>query len=180
FMDLGAATPTRPAGSKVLFPNIGYKQQVAAGVWAAIFSALSADETFINKMKIWVDGAADSITVPSGQAIKFYNPGSGKTYVARKYGADVIDGKTVDKGIGSRVMAHANAMLAAAYKVTVDGSGKPVLDAFGTPTLILDSAGQPQVVDTAAEAKFLKYVGLVDTLRNISRITFGADFGAAD
>jgi hypothetical protein len=175
FMDLGAAAPTRPLGSKVLFPNIGYKQQVAAGVWAAIFSSLSADETLINKMKIWVDGAVDAISVPPGQAIKFYNPGSGKTYVARKYGADVIDGKTVDKGIASRVMAHANNMLIAAYEVEKDGTGKPALDTFGTPKLVLDSAGQPKVIDTNAEALFLRYVGLVDTLRNISRITFGAD-----
>lgn len=176
FLDLGAAAPTRPAGSKVLFPNIGYKQQVAAGVWTAIFSALSADETLINKSKIWVDGASDAISLPSGQAIKFYNPGSGKTYVARKYGADNIDGKVVDKGIASRVMAHANNMLAAAYEVTMV-AGKPKLDEFDMPELVLDPVTkQPKVVNTDAETQYLRYVQLVDTLRNVSRITFGADY----
>src|SRR5439155_8807619 len=113
-------------------PNVGYKQQLATAVFAALFSRLNADMTLVNKMRLWIDGQVGQINVPDAQQVRFSDPASGYTYIARKYGPDSIDGKTVDKGIASRMLAHANAMLLASYAVQKDAvTGQVVLDKYG-------------------------------------------------
>ena len=46
----------------------------------------------------------DTINVPDSQQVRFTDPASGYTYVARKYGAEDIDGKQVDRGIAARML----------------------------------------------------------------------------
>ena len=112
-LDLMAANPTRPANSAVLFPNIGYKNELAAVLFAHLFGRMSTDMTLINKMRVYVEGL-DFVpgAIPDADLVKFTDPNSGYTYVARKFGDDTINGKTVDRGIGSRMLAHANDLLA--------------------------------------------------------------------
>jgi hypothetical protein len=173
-IDYNALAPTRPAGASILFPNIGYKQQVAASMFTALFSRLNSDMTLINKMRVWLEGATDAISIPDEQAAKFTDPTSGYTYVARKYGPDTIDGKTVDKGVASRMIAHANALAAAAYKVKMDGTGKPMIDKYGRPTLETNAAGEPEVADSERAAELTRYVGLIDSVREIGyRLGYG-------
>ncbi|MEB2312757.1 MAG: hypothetical protein OZ921_10725 [Sorangiineae bacterium] len=171
-LDFMKPTPTRAAGSMVTFPNIGYRQQLFATVFASIYSRENSDMTLVNKMRIWLQGSVEEITVPDADQIRFTDPVNGYTYVARKYGDQVVAGKTVDKGIASRMLVRANALLAAAYKVQTDGSGKAVLDAFGQPTLTLDADGQPQYADPAGTmaGKLTMYVGLLDTTRQIGHL----------
>jgi hypothetical protein len=166
--DLTTAGATRPANASILFPNVGYKQELAAALFAALFSRLNSDMTLVNKMRVWIDGQVGSIDVPTASQIRFSDPASGYTYIARKYGPDTIDGKTVDKGIASRMVAHANAMLAAAYAVQTDATtGKPVLDAFGSPALVPDKNGQPTITNDANAAQLKSYVGLIDAVKEI-------------
>ncbi|GAC1394426.1 MAG: hypothetical protein NVSMB47_03380 [Polyangiales bacterium] len=103
--------------------------------------------------------------------MKFTNPASGYTYFARKYGNDTIDGKVVDKGIGSRMLQHANALLAQAYKVNTDAAGKTIVDAFGRPSLVVDpTTGLPAGAGAGgpdALSALTKYVGLIDAVRQI-------------
>jgi hypothetical protein len=173
--DLTTPGATRPASAQILFPNIGYKQQLATALFAALFSRLNSDMTLVNKMRIWIDGQVGSIDVPTASQIRFTDPNSGYTYIARKYGQDTIDGKVVDKGIASRMVAHANAMLIAAYAVQTDATtGKPALDAYGAPTLVLDTNGQPTATNAANAARLKSYVGLVDAVKEIGyRLGYG-------
>ena len=124
-LDLAKKSVVRPQGSKVLFPNIGYKQQLAMGLYAVMFSRLNSDMTLANKMRIWMAGDP-APAVPGTREVRFADPKSGYTYVANRYGDDVIDGKTVDRGVASRMLAHANQLLAATYKVDAppDDEGK--------------------------------------------------------
>ena len=130
----------------------------------------------MNKMRIWIDGQVGGITIADAQQTRFTDPLSGYTYVARKYGTETIDGKSVEKGIASRMIAHANAILAAAYVVSLDSSNKPILDSYGRPTLVLDGNGQPQQSSSLAPTwqDLVNYVGLLDGVKQIeTNLGFG-------
>jgi hypothetical protein len=162
--DLSGETPARPSGSLLLFPNVGYKQQLGALVWAHVFARLNTDLGLANKMRVWIDGMVGEINVPEAQQVRFYDPDTGYTYIARKYGPQTIDGKIVDKGIASRMIAHANALLVASYQVERDSANQPVLDQFGTPKLVLDGDGNPIPTKTIGATNDLRgYVGLLDS-----------------
>lgn len=174
-IDLAATEPTRPANATLLFPNVGYKQQLGALTFAHVFARLNTDLTLANKLRIWVAGSDGEMTIPEDQKALFYNPESGLTYVARRYGPDVIDGKTVDAGIGSRMLARANALLAGtadrpgAFEVQRDEDGAPLYNERGLPVLALDENGRPVVADSAMLGQFRKFVGLVDAAVQIAR-----------
>jgi hypothetical protein len=108
--------------------------------------------------------------------VKFTDPRSGFTYVARLYGPDTVDGKAIDAGVASRMLIHANDLLALAYDVELDADKKPVLDEFGRPTLTLDASGQPIPKDNQITTTgFADYVGLLDANVEVARrISHGA------
>lgn len=181
-LDLTTRTlsPKRPADALVVFPNVGYKQQLATAVYTAIFSRLGTDMTLMNKMRVWLDGQNGQIAVPDAEQVRYTDPTSGYTYVARKYGTENIDGKPVDRGIASRMIAHANAMLAAAYEIDDSPITNPTVtpastrDAYGRPRLKRDENGQPIVKSPELAGQLDKYVGLVDALREIElRLGYG-------
>ena len=87
-------------------------QQIGAVIFAQLYSRLGTDMALSNKMRLWVDGQSNAVNVPDDQQVRFYHPDSGYTYVARSYGTETIDGKDVDRGIASRMVQHANALLA--------------------------------------------------------------------
>ncbi|MBX3130594.1 MAG: hypothetical protein KF718_28000 [Polyangiaceae bacterium] len=153
--------PTRPAGARLLFPNVGYKQQVGTLIFGHIFARLNGDLNLSNKMRIWVDGQFGEFNVPTAQQARFYNPESGFTYIARKYGDDVVDGRTVDKGIGSRMLRTANLILARAYEVQ-GGPNNPTLDSFGQVTVLLDANDQPILRSAYYLNQYRNFVGLLD------------------
>ena len=138
--------PSRPVDAKVLFPNVGYKQQLGALIFAQIYSRLNTDMSLVNKLRVWIDGQNGQIDVPLEQQVRFYDPQSGYTYIARKYGSEIIDGKTVDKGIASRMVQHANALVIASYVVERDETGHVVLDEFGCPKVQHDVDGEPELL----------------------------------
>lgn len=168
-LDLSSDTPTRDSGARILFPNIGYHQQLASVMYASIFSRLSTDMTLVNKMRVWIDGQNGAINVPDDQQVRFYDPASGYTYISRTYGTETIDGKVVDKGIAARMMQHANDLVIASYQTELGPDGKTVRDAHGTPKLVLDASGQPILLD-ADKSKIgdlTAYIGLLDATRQI-------------
>jgi hypothetical protein len=111
--DLTAAAPSRPAGSAAVFPNIGFRQQVWMIINANLYGNMNSDQTLLNKMAIYIEGIDLVAALPDAELVKFVNPFSGFTYVARLFGPQTINGKTVDKGIASRMLQHANDLKAA-------------------------------------------------------------------
>ncbi|AKU96366.1 hypothetical protein AKJ09_03030 [Labilithrix luteola] len=163
---------TRPQGAMLVFPNVGYKQELSMAIYGATFSRLSSDMTLVNKMRISALGDATP-TIPGTREVRFTNPESGITYVASSYGTETIDGRSIDHGIGSRMLGHANDLLAQAYKVVTDASGAPVLDENGEPKLVLDESGKPITTGPDAILAFRRYMGLVDATRQIGRALDG-------
>jgi hypothetical protein len=173
---LADPTPTRPKGSYLLFPNLGYLQQLGTMIGGQLYSRLGTDLSLQNKLLMYLEGTVGVIDVPDAQKIKFTDPRSGFTYVARLYGPDTVDGRTFDSGIASRMLAHANKLQTLAYQVQVDAKGNPVLDQYGRPTLVLDSSGQPiPTSDDASSSGYSDYVGLLDaTVEVCNRVGHGA------
>ncbi|MCC6214950.1 MAG: hypothetical protein IT376_08785 [Polyangiaceae bacterium] len=163
-LPLAASSPTRPVGSVPVFPNIGYKSQLATVVFAHLFARLNTDMELVNKLRVYIDGLDHLGAVPDADQVRFTDPGSGFTYVAIRGEADTVAGKAIDRGVGSRMLAHANALLAKAYTVQRDGSNQPILDQYGRPTLL--SSGP---VDGVAWEGLRRYVGLVDATRQVGR-----------
>lgn len=175
------AEPKRAPNARVLFPNIGYKQQLGMIIFGNLYSRVGSDMQLANKLRLWILGHDDAIEIAESQQARFYDPTSGYTYVARSYGDDLIDGKVVDKGIASRMLAHANDLIAASFVVETDGDGNPVLDAFGQPTLLLDIDGQPIVLEEGRLAELNRYVGLLDASRQIGyRLGYGPIGGVSE
>jgi hypothetical protein len=162
--------PRRPDGSLVLFPNVGYKQQLGMLMFAHVYSRMNTDLGLSNKLRLWIDGQLGEVEVPEEQQARFYNPVTGYTYVARRYGVETIDGKDVDKGIASRMVQHANDLVVAAYEVETDEDGELVTDAFGAPILVTDAVGQPIVRSAQRVGELNNYVGLMDAARQIAAI----------
>ncbi|HNZ23246.1 MAG TPA: hypothetical protein PKL24_13980 [Polyangiaceae bacterium] len=176
--------PTRPAGAKVLYPNLGYMQQLYASIFSALYARENTDMTLIHKMRIWIDGVEGNISDAAfpdekdeggseGRTyqVRFYHPGSGFTYIARSFGAENIDGRQVDRGIASRMLQRANQLVTLSYVVKKE-QGKPVFDKYGRPELILDAQGQPQPLDPNESkiGELTRYVGLIDAVRQLGHI----------
>lgn len=170
---------TAPARSGVaVFPNLGYDQQSEATIYAMLFARETGDMTLINKMRIWIEGVDGNIGTTGfpnpAEQVRFFNPASGLTYIARKYGPETVSGKTVDKGIGSRMLQFANILLAGTYKCEMQADKvTPVLDEYGQAKLILDGTGQPTMVNAdKASTRFTAltmYVGHIDGVRQLGK-----------
>ena len=166
----------RDPGSRLLFPNVGYRQQLPMMVWSMLFSSLNSDLSTIHRMRIWTLGAPEVVDVPESEQVHFTNPETGITYAARSYGPDRIDGLAVDAGIASRMIAHANELLRDTYQVRVDERLQPIVNPDGSYTVVFDSNRRPVPANadarrqTAAEIRFRNYVGLIDATRYASRI----------
>jgi len=168
---------------RILFANVGYSQQSSMAILASLFSRQNTDMTLMNKLRVFVDGVDGPISasgIPDAQQVRFTDPRSGYTYVARRYGEEPVydltctrELKRIDQGIASRMLQHANALLAAAYWT------ESRTDDYGRPVLSLGSDGLPLVYDPAREAELAQYVGLLDTLRQVGAMLGGGPLGGA-
>ncbi len=175
-LDKDATKLTRPAGAGIIFPNMGYANELGTGIYALLYSRLSSDMALANKMRIRIEGDSGP-TVAASRRISFNDPSSGYRYIGTRFGNETIQGRAVETGIASRMIQRANDLLALAYEVKKDGGGNPVLDAFGEPELVLAN-GQPKSLGAAAVLTLQRYVGLLDGMRQVSKILGGGPLGS--
>src|SRR5690606_25974412 len=100
----GPGEPKRPADALLLFPNVGYKQQIGTLLFTHIYGRLGGGLKLVTSMRLWIKGQYGEFTVPDSQQGRFYDPDTGFTYVARQQGEEMVDGKLVEKGIGARML----------------------------------------------------------------------------
>jgi hypothetical protein len=106
-----------------------------------------------------------------------------KAYIARRYGAEIIDGKSVDRSIASRMLEHANQRLMASYQIVKDARGDPLFDGYGAPILVVDGSGQPVPLDPDLSeiGSLTRYIGLLDAARQIGhKLGYGQLGGGGD
>jgi hypothetical protein len=122
----GAFNPQAPEYTAIIDPQVGWEQQKFLIAWTMLYLPENENLYWLDMLRLWELGVDDDPEF--GNRIEFHNP-TGKTYVAKTYGKEVIFGKTVQKGIAARVLEYANQLLDEAYETT-DG---PDLDGDGSP-----------------------------------------------
>ncbi len=171
------AQPLLPSGSQLLFPDIGYRQQLPVVVYSMLFSSLNSNLDTIHRTRIWTEGAPEEVNVPEADRVRFANPETGITYVGRRYGRDVVDNVTIDRGIASRMIARANELLVDTYAVRRDATLQPLYGADGSVEVVYDANHQlvpahpaDSQQQTTSVSRFRNYVGLIDATRYASRL----------
>ena len=168
----------RPADMKgIVFPNLGYSNQLGTGIYALLFSRFSTDMVLSQKMRVYFDGDK-APNIPAERTVAFRDPVTGYRYLAVRYGTENIGGRQVEKGIASRMLQRANELLADAYVV---GSPDPVTGerevtlTNGEPTLKPAVIGQPKPEEK--EKALRRYIGLLDAMRQVRNILGGGPLG---
>ncbi|MHB8874034.1 MAG: hypothetical protein ACYC8T_10145 [Myxococcaceae bacterium] len=104
---------TAPAQSVALESQVGWEQQKFLIAFTLQYLPENQKQQWLNSMSIWEIGAD---TDPGFiNRIEFHDP-AGKTYVANTFGRETIFGKSVEKGVGARILEYANDLLVRAYE----------------------------------------------------------------
>lgn len=117
---------TTPSNSLVIDPQVGWEQQKFLIAMTLMYLPENAQQKWLDMMGLWELGAD---TDPGFQnRIELHLP-EGKVYIARTYGKEMLLGKSVQRGIGARMLEYANQLVNAAYVTTPgpdrDGDGQP-------------------------------------------------------
>jgi hypothetical protein len=107
--------------------QIGYEQQKFFIAWTMLYLFENEQQSWLDQLRLWELGV-DADPNLGAARMELHYP-DGKTYVARYFGKEPIFGKTVQQGIGARVLEYANSLMKDAY-VTDPGTD---LDNDGTP-----------------------------------------------
>ncbi len=166
-----AGSLRRAAGTKgILFPNLGYGNQLGSSMYALIFSRFSTDMNLANKLRVRREGD-NGPPIPADRKVAFTDPVTGTRYIALRFGNETIQGRAVETGIASRMIQHVNDLGKAAYVLadnTVSANGEYNYATTGT---------QPRVADPAAEKALRRYIGLLDAMRQIGNMYGGGPIG---
>ena len=107
--------PKAPANVAILDPQVGWEQQKFLIAMTLQYLPENAQQSWLDQLHLWELGAD---TDPGfSNRIEFHDP-SGKVYIAKDIGSEVIFGKTVRKGIAARMLEWANSLLVQAYVTT--------------------------------------------------------------
>jgi hypothetical protein len=167
----------RPAGTQLVDPQFGFRAQGPAAFYAMLLEPLDTDMTMVNRMRIWIDGAPDQVNVAPNVKMIFYDPSAGTVWATQTFGTETVDGRTIQIGIGARMLEHANRLLAAAYDIQVDATGLPIYSASGQP--VPTTGTTLNVKNAVAQARLADYVGLIHEIReDLLAFGFGPILGA--
>lgn len=171
--DLLSETPQLPPEARQVFPNFGYNQAIPTLVYSHLYGRLNSDLELSNKMRMWLEGSiSGEVELPDSEQVRFTYPESGITYIARRFGSEILLGREVDTGIASRMLENANQLVEQVYELQVDDDENVVRDQFGRAELMRDEQGRAIVREGGSadvpRAKLRRYVGQLDATVQIS------------
>jgi len=158
-----------PAESLAVDPEVGFEIHK----FITFFSMLNLPESWklnwVDMMRIWLIGVDASPGFPDSGSVAWRDPQSGQLYLAHGYGTEVIDGKTVQRGIAARVLEWMNVLTARAYSIdttVVNPTGELAVlrytDNSACPPGVNYCVGQPIQVDTAYALRVTNYKSVID------------------
>jgi len=158
---LGSQVPN----TAVLDPQVGWEVQKFLIAWTMQYLPENQKLDWLNQMDILELGKDGDPGF--SERVELHDP-NGKVYLARSFGKETVFGKSIQKGIGARVLEHANDLLVAAYDTeTVTVAGSTFVRAKR------DTNGQPILKNGAAPARALsEYMSVISFLRE-SVVAFG-------
>ncbi|MEE2787464.1 MAG: hypothetical protein VX589_09005 [Myxococcota bacterium] len=139
--------------------QVGWEQQKFLIAWTLLYLTANQKQDWVNMMTIW---ESNEVEIERGfdNRIEFHDP-TGKTYIAKTFGLETIFGRTVQKGIGARILEYANRLLEQAYVVRdgpdLNGDGQPdwylpVMGETGLPQIKFDASIAPTAACSADDA----------------------------
>ena len=156
---------------KLVDPNFAWQEQLYAMVWGAMYFPTNWSNSWIDDARI-TELASDQVTWPANETYSFYNPDTGITYHAHAAGTETLLGVVHQKGVGARMLEWGNHLVGIAFQCELDVGGNCKLNPDGTPILVLDGNGKPQLdpdfgsVDQTLQA----YVSNIDTMRQLTAL----------
>jgi hypothetical protein len=116
-----------PAQIAPIDPEIGWEAQKYLISWTYVYLPENQESWWRDQMRMYYTPALTDDTILDDMLV-FYNPNGG-VYLSKRFGKEDIFGKTVEKGVSSRVLEYANSLLAKAYWTnTVDYDGDGITD----------------------------------------------------
>lgn len=148
-------------------PQVGWEQQKFALVNTLTYLPENQKTYWLNQIHLWTPGDDPGFE----NRIEFHGP-SGEVYIAQTLGTEVLYGKTVQRGIGARVLEWANELLEKAYDVTpvtqngvtwyvpnLAPNGQPVVKlASGTPSPTATCAQNPSCVKLQDYSSMMPFI----------------------
>jgi hypothetical protein len=174
-MHLWESDPTklvRPAGAKLIDPMLGQRIKVPAIILMMLYFPADTNMELIQRTRVWVSGGVEAITIPEKERVVFYDPVEGLEWNAKTFGIEKVAGKSVDVGIGARMLQHANELMTAAYNVetqVVDVTTGQLTVKYGPDNRPMKKGGgtltAADVKDPRAVEKLRQYVGFLGQVR---------------
>ena len=159
-----------PADSRALQPQLGFEVQKFAVFYAYEFLPSSLKMDWVDMMRIYQVGREQDPDYLPAQSVVWRDPVSGLRYVARRYGNEVLLGKSYDKGIAAKMLQWANVLTSQAFEP--QNASQPFDPATGMFVYKVDGSGQPILVGSArcdesrACTALRNYRGLIDYMRD--------------
>ncbi|HEY4102666.1 MAG TPA: hypothetical protein VGM44_02205 [Polyangiaceae bacterium] len=159
-----------PAESIAVDAEIGFEVQK----FIIFFSMLNLPESWkldwVDMMRIWEIGSDADPGLPAAQTVAWRDPLSGELFEAHSYGTEVIDGKTVQRGIAARVLEWMNTLTAKAYAVDTAASnpttGELVVQRYADNTAcppgVETCVGQPIQLSSPFAIRVTNYKSVID------------------
>jgi hypothetical protein len=133
-----ALNPNAPAHVAIIDPQVNWEQQKFLIAMTLQYLPENAQQYWLDNLHLWELGADSDPGF--NNRIEFHDP-TGKVYIAKTFGSEMIFGKPVQKGIAARMLEWANELLFKAYVTTpvtqngttwyiptIDpGTGKPIV-----------------------------------------------------
>jgi hypothetical protein len=125
---------------------------------------------WVDMMRIWEIGSDADPGFPAAQTVAWRDPLSGELFEAHSYGTEVIDGKTVQRGIAARVLEWMNVLTAKAYAVDAAASnpatGELVVQRYADntacPAGVETCVGQPVQLSSQFAIRVTNYKSIID------------------
>ncbi len=118
-----ALNPEAPPNTIPVEPLVGWEEYKWLIAQTLMYLPENARTNWVNLMGIWELGSDTDPGFPN--RIELHMP-DGRIYIARTYGTEEIFGKTVQRGVGARVLEYANELAFRAFECTTatatDGS----------------------------------------------------------
>lgn len=128
----------------VIFPNATFTIQILAAVNGMTEISQSYDQTFLNRSRLWIDGADESFDPGTAPTVSWRDPDTGMTYRALSF----VEGGR-EKGVAAQMIQHIQAING---NVIERRSYRDLLDIVRKLTVTLNSgAGPTNPVDRPGE-----------------------------
>ena len=168
-----------PAESVAINPQFEFEVQKFVGFWAYVYMPGRQNFDWVDMMRLYQVGGDSNPEYLPEQMVEWRDPVSGRRYIAKRYGDEVLFGKTWDKGIAAKMVQWANELTSKAYELDplepfdpVTGRANVMLDAGGNPIIasdVLTTPSDPNNLtcdDNSYCLALRNYRGLMDYMRD--------------